>query len=102
MLKLVSTFSLSPSPSPFPSCTNTLLIITGVNVDQIVADCWSIGYEERFGPGLRLQQAFVYARLGPDEHLYAHPLDFNCVVDSNAGKVLYIGKFHLSYLAWEI
>ncbi|TKA52316.1 hypothetical protein B0A53_04784 [Rhodotorula sp. CCFEE 5036] len=62
----------------------------GVSQDQIMADCWSIGYEHRFGDGLRLQQAFLYARLGPDEHLYAHPLDFNAVVDTNNKKVLKI------------
>ncbi|SCV69173.1 BQ2448_2193 [Microbotryum intermedium] len=62
----------------------------GVSKEQIMCDCWSIGYEHRFGKGVRLQQAFVYARLGADEHLYAHPLDFNCVVDTNAGKVLKI------------
>ena len=62
----------------------------GVTKEQIMCDCWSIGYEHRFGDGLRLQQAFIYARLGEHEHLYAHALDFNCVVDSNAGKVLKI------------
>ncbi|KAM0750283.1 peroxisomal copper amine oxidase [Meredithblackwellia eburnea MCA 4105] len=62
----------------------------GIEKDQIMCDCWSIGYEHRFGEGLRLQQAFLYARLGKDEHLYAHPLDFNCVVDSVAEKVLKI------------
>lgn len=64
----------------------------GVSKDQILADCWSIGYEHRFGTELRLQQAFLYARLGPDEHLYAHPLDLNAVVDSNNKKVLKIGE----------
>ena len=62
----------------------------GISKEQILADCWSIGYEHRFGKGLRLQQAFVYARLGENEHLYCHSLDFNCVVDTNAGKVLKI------------
>ncbi|GAA5868537.1 hypothetical protein JCM3774_005421 [Rhodotorula dairenensis] len=62
----------------------------GVSQEQIMADCWSIGYEHRFGDDLRLQQAFLYARLGPDEHLYAHPLDLNAVVDSNNKKVLKI------------
>ncbi|SCZ97604.1 BZ3500_MvSof-1268-A1-R1_Chr4-3g07289 [Microbotryum saponariae] len=64
----------------------------GVKKEQIMCDCWSIGYEHRFGKGVRLQQAFVYARLGADEHLYAHPLDFNCVVDTNAEKILKIGE----------
>ncbi|GAA6030894.1 hypothetical protein JCM8097_008924 [Rhodosporidiobolus ruineniae] len=62
----------------------------GVSKDQILCDAWSIGYEHRFGTGRRLQQAFIYARLGKDEHLYAHPLDFNCVVDTNERKVLKI------------
>lgn len=53
----------------------------GVSREQIRADCWSIGYEDRFGEGRRLQQAFVYARLKDHEHLYAHPLDFNVVVE---------------------
>lgn len=62
----------------------------GIAAEQIVCDCWSIGYEHRFGQDRRLQQAFVYARLGDNENLYAHPLDFNCVVDSNRGEVLHI------------
>jgi primary-amine oxidase len=53
----------------------------GVGKEEIRADCWSIGYEERFGEGRRLQQAFVYARKKEHEHLYAHPLDFNVVVE---------------------
>lgn len=72
-------FFLGPTGGALTSC----VAATG--------DCWSIGYEHRFGEGLRLQQAFIYARLGKDEHLYSHPLDFNCVVDCNAGKVLKIG-----------
>lgn len=63
----------------------------GIEALQIVADCWSIGYDERFGPTRRLQAAFVYARLGKDEHLYAHPLDFNVVLDSNTAEILHIG-----------
>lgn len=62
----------------------------GVTKEQIMCDCWSIGYEHRFGKGLRLQQAFIYARLGENEHLYAHALDFNCVVDTNAAKIIKI------------
>jgi len=49
----------------------------GVSPEQIMVDAWSIGYEHRFGD-IRLQQGFVYQRLGPDEHLYAHPLDCAC------------------------
>jgi len=53
----------------------------GVKKEEIRADCWSVGYEERFGEGRRLQQAFIYARRRDHDHLYAHPLDFNVVVE---------------------
>jgi Cu2+-containing amine oxidase len=36
---------------------------------------WCIGQDERF-PGRRLQQCFIFARLRPDDNLYAHPCDF--------------------------
>ena len=61
----------------------------GILPEQICADGWSIGYEDRF-PGRRLQQCLMYARLEPHENLYAHPLDFNVVVDSNTNEVLHI------------
>ncbi|BGP19494.1 hypothetical protein JCM10213_006314 [Rhodosporidiobolus nylandii] len=62
----------------------------GISKEQIMCDAWSVGYEARFGSAKRLQQAFIYARLGDHDHLYAHPLDFNAVVDTNAKKVLKI------------
>lgn len=62
----------------------------GVSPEQICCDCWSIGWEDRFPKDLRLQQAFVFARLSPHENLYAHPLDFNAVVDANNRRILAI------------
>ncbi|ORY73098.1 copper amine oxidase [Leucosporidium creatinivorum] len=62
----------------------------GISQEQIMCDCWSIGYEHRFGKNRRLQQAFIYARTQDHDHLYAHPMDFNVVVDSNAKEVLKI------------
>ncbi|GAA6021237.1 hypothetical protein JCM11491_001519 [Sporobolomyces phaffii] len=62
----------------------------GVQPAEIRCDAWSIGYEDRFGPGRRLQQAFMYARLRDHEHLYAHPLDFNVIVDTNTKEILKI------------
>ncbi|GAA5977320.1 hypothetical protein JCM21900_004357, partial [Sporobolomyces salmonicolor] len=59
----------------------------GVSQAQIRADCWSIGYEHRFGEGKRLQQAFLYARVTEHDHLYAHPLDFNAVVERKVLKI---------------
>lgn len=54
----------------------------GVDASQIRADGWSIGYDNRFGRR-RLQQCLVFARFGDHENLYAHPLDFFPVLDSN-------------------
>ncbi|KAF8754266.1 amine oxidase [Rhizoctonia solani] len=62
----------------------------GVGPDQIYADGWSLGYDERFSKKLRLQQCLLYARFGEDENIYAHPLDFIPVIDSNAKKVIHI------------
>jgi primary-amine oxidase len=55
----------------------------GITASQIRADGWSIGYDDRFGKKRRLQQCLVFARFGPHENLYAHPLDFFPVLDSN-------------------
>lgn len=46
----------------------------GVLPEQVFCDGWSIGYDDRFPHSQRIQQAFVYARLGEHENLYAHPM----------------------------
>lgn len=58
----------------------------GVTASQIRADGWSIGYDDRFEKKRRLQQCMVFACFGPHENLYAHPLDFFPVLDSNTFK----------------
>jgi primary-amine oxidase len=62
----------------------------GVAPDQIFADGWSLGYDDRFPEKLRLQQCLMYARFGEDENIYAHPLDFIPIIDSNSKKVIHI------------
>lgn len=62
----------------------------GVAPDQIFADGWSLGYDDRFPEKLRLQQCLMFARFGKDENIYAHPLDFIPIIDSNAKKVIHI------------
>ncbi|OAX39227.1 hypothetical protein K503DRAFT_769707 [Rhizopogon vinicolor AM-OR11-026] len=62
----------------------------GVLPEQIYADGWAIGYDDRFPKSTRLQQAFVFARFSQHENLYAHPLDFIPVIDSVAEKVVQI------------
>lgn len=81
----------------------------GILPEQIYADGWAIGYDDRFPKSTRLQQAFVFARFSEHENLYAHPLvspfyliplkllsyfsslqDFIPVIDSVAEKVVQI------------
>lgn len=49
-------------------------MILGVQPEQIFADGWAIGYDERFPKSLRVQQGLVFARLSKHENLYAHPM----------------------------
>ncbi|EIW52569.1 peroxisomal copper amine oxidase [Trametes versicolor FP-101664 SS1] len=62
----------------------------GVTPDQLHADGWAIGFDERFPSNKRIQQALMFARWSRHENLYAHPLDFIPVVDSITKKVIYI------------
>ncbi|KAI0338746.1 hypothetical protein BDW22DRAFT_1362449 [Trametopsis cervina] len=62
----------------------------GIEKDQLFADGWAIGYDERFPQKQRIQQALLFARLGRHENLYAHPMDFIPVIDSVARKVIHI------------
>ncbi|KAG8932173.1 hypothetical protein FRC01_000152, partial [Tulasnella sp. 417] len=62
----------------------------GVSPEQLCADGWSIGWDDRWPKEKRIQQCLLYARYGPHENLYAHPLDFVPVVDVNAKKVIHI------------
>ncbi|KAH9940012.1 peroxisomal copper amine oxidase [Epithele typhae] len=62
----------------------------GVKAEQLHADGWAIGFDDRFPANVRVQQAILFARWGRHENLYAHPLDFVPVVDSVARKVIHI------------
>ena len=46
----------------------------GLEPEQLYADGWSIGYDDRFPKAQRLQQALMFARLSEHDNLYAHPL----------------------------
>jgi len=62
----------------------------GIEPDQIRCDGWSIGYDARFPRNKRIQQAICFARFSEHDNLYAHPLDFVPIVDTNAGEVIHI------------
>ncbi|KAH7102431.1 peroxisomal copper amine oxidase [Auriculariales sp. MPI-PUGE-AT-0066] len=64
----------------------------GLKPDQIFADGWAIGYDDRYPQKRRVQQCLIFARIGEnkDENFYAHPLDFFPVLDSNTFEVLHV------------
>ncbi|KAF8530017.1 copper amine oxidase [Hysterangium stoloniferum] len=62
----------------------------GLKPEQIYADGWSIGWDARFPKHVRLQQAIMFARFSEHGNLYAHPLDFMPVLDSNSLQVIHI------------
>jgi primary-amine oxidase len=62
----------------------------GILPEQLCCDGWAIGYDERFPQKQRLQQALVFARYSEHDNLYAHPMDFIPVIDSNKEKVIHI------------
>lgn len=63
----------------------------GLKMEEVCCDGWSSGLDDRWPANLRLQQCLMFGRPhGPDSNLYAHPLDFTPVIDSNAGKVIRI------------
>ncbi|KAK7057681.1 amine oxidase [Favolaschia claudopus] len=62
----------------------------GVNPEEICCEGWSIGYDERFSTSQRIQQGLLFARFSRHDNLYAHPMDFIVIFDSNEQKVLHI------------
>ncbi len=62
----------------------------GVEPENLYADGWSIGYDDRFDKSVRVQQCLMYARKSEHENLYAHPMDFYPVINSNTGELIAI------------
>lgn len=60
------------------------------DMSKVYCDPWTIGYDERYGSNVRLQQALMYYRETPTDFQYAHPLDFCPIVDTERGKVIAI------------
>lgn len=59
-------------------------------VSVLTSSAWTIGYDERFGNKVRLQQALMYYRPNVDDSQYTFPLDFCPIYDSEAKKVIHI------------
>ncbi|ODV83161.1 hypothetical protein CANARDRAFT_226437 [[Candida] arabinofermentans NRRL YB-2248] len=68
-------------------------VLSGVPANEmhnVYCDPWTIGYDERWGAGKRLQQALMYYRSDDDDSQYSHPLDFCPIVDTEEKKVIFI------------
>lgn len=46
----------------------------GVTPEQLHADGWAIGFDDRFPKKARIQQALLFARFSTHDNLYAHPM----------------------------
>ncbi|RMZ78496.1 hypothetical protein DV737_g3853, partial [Chaetothyriales sp. CBS 132003] len=67
-----------------------LIGIPASDMDKVYCDPWTIGYDERFGSSVRLQQALLYYRPHQDDSQYTYPLDFCPIYDANKGEIIHI------------
>lgn len=67
--------------------------ISGISRDEmhkVYCDPWTIGYDERFGSKVRLQQALMYFRPDIDDCQYQYPLDFCPIYDADKKSIIHI------------
>ncbi|KAF2142929.1 uncharacterized protein K452DRAFT_317821 [Aplosporella prunicola CBS 121167] len=57
---------------------------------KVHCDPWTIGYDERFGTGVRLQQALMYYRPHVDDNQYTYPLDFCPIFNADKQEIIHI------------
>ena len=60
------------------------------DMHKVYCDPWTIGYDERFGTGVRLQQALMYYRPHIDDSQYTYPLDFCPIFDADKQEIIHI------------
>jgi primary-amine oxidase len=67
--------------------------ISGIPAEEmhkVYCDPWTIGYDERFGNSVRLQQALMYYRPDVDSCQYQYPLDFCPIYDADKEQMVAI------------
>ncbi|OBT75859.1 hypothetical protein VF21_04372 [Pseudogymnoascus sp. 05NY08] len=57
---------------------------------KVYCDPWTIGYDERYGSNVRLQQGLMYYRPHVDDSQYTYPLDFCPIFDVHKQEVIAI------------
>lgn len=60
------------------------------DMHKVYCDPWTIGYDERHGSKVRLQQALMYYRPNVDDCQYQYPLDFCPIYDSDKQAIISI------------
>ncbi|KAF2824067.1 hypothetical protein CC86DRAFT_396020 [Ophiobolus disseminans] len=60
------------------------------DMHKVYCDPWTIGYDERFGNNIRLQQALMYYRPHVDDSQYTYPLDFCPIYNSDTQEIIHI------------
>jgi len=60
------------------------------DMDKVYCDPWTIGYDERHGNLVRLQQALMYYRPDIDDCQYQYPLDFCPIYDADKKQIIAI------------
>ncbi len=58
------------------------------DMHKVYCDPWTIGYDERHGNQVRLQQALIYYRPDIDSCQYQYPLDFCPIYDSGKQQIV--------------
>ncbi|EEQ84631.1 primary-amine oxidase [Blastomyces dermatitidis ER-3] len=60
------------------------------DMHKVYCDPWTIGYDERFGSDVCLQQALMYYRPNVDDCQYAYPLDFCPIYSPETKEFIHI------------
>ncbi|KAI9852840.1 MAG: hypothetical protein M1824_001708 [Vezdaea acicularis] len=60
------------------------------DMHKVYCDPWTIGYDERFGNKIRLQQALMYYRPHIDDLQYTFPLDFCPIFNADTSEIIHI------------
>ncbi|KAL9016489.1 MAG: hypothetical protein Q9185_006182 [Variospora sp. 1 TL-2023] len=67
-----------------------LIGIPKEDMHKVYCDPWTIGFDERFGNRVRLQQALMYYRPHVDDSQYTYPLDFTPIFNSDTQEIIHI------------
>ncbi|KAF2490585.1 hypothetical protein BU16DRAFT_531069 [Lophium mytilinum] len=67
-----------------------ILGIPAEDMYKVYCDPWTIGYDERFGSNVRLQQALMYYRPHVDDSQYSYPLDFCPIFNADTQEIIHI------------